>query len=220
MASTRSIADRPIGAGRERAYGEATELTFLDRLGVWLGARHTRRRAGSLEGRAIGDFGCGYEARFTRAQLAHVRHAVLADVALAADLKTNEKVTAIEGPLPGAITTLPGSELDLIMCISMLEHLWEPERMLHECRRLLAPGGRLLVSVPTWLDKRLLEFVAFRMHINQYEIDDHKRYYTRRDLWTMLRGAGFLPSQIHCRRYKFGLAIFGIATVEGSPTTS
>jgi hypothetical protein len=74
----------------------------------------------------------------------------------------------------------------------------------------------LLVSVPTWLDKRVLEFVAFRLHINPYEIEDHKRYYTRRDLWTMLRSAGFLPSRIGCRRYKFGLAIFASCTVESS----
>jgi SAM-dependent methyltransferase len=212
VSSTSSVGERPVDPGRAQSYGEATELTFLDHLGVWLGTRHTRRRAGDLAGKALGDFGCGYDARFTRAQLPTVRHATLADVSLASDLKANPKVTAVEGALPDAITTLPDGGLDTILCISMLEHLWEPERMLRECRRLLAPGGRLLVSVPTWLDKRLLEFVGFRLHVNQYEIDDHKRYYTRRDLWKMLRGAGFLPSRIRCRRYKFGLAIFAVAS--------
>jgi predicted SAM-dependent methyltransferase len=96
----------------------------------------------------------------------------------------------------------------------MLEHLWEPERMLGECHRLLAPHGRLLVSVPTWLDKPLLEFVAFKLHVNAYEIEDHKRYYTRRALWVMLRQAGFLPSHIRCFKYKFGLAIFAVCDVD------
>jgi SAM-dependent methyltransferase len=205
-----------MNAKREFAYGEATKLTVLDRLGVWLGTIHTRRRTGNLAGKAVGNFGCGYQAQFTRPYLDQVERAVLADVALAPDLKDHSKVQALEGSLPETLSGLPDGELDLILCISMLEHLWEPERMLKECRRLLAPGGRLLVSVPTWLDKRVLEFVAFRMHINQYEIDDHKRYYTRRELWTMLRAAGFLPSNIRCRRYKFWLAVFGTCTVESA----
>ena len=201
---------------REFAYGEVTRLTFVDRLGVWLGAVHTRRKMGSLAGKVVGDFGCGYDARFTRQYLDRVERAVLADVALAPDLKNHPKVQAIEGPLPDALTGLPSAELDLILCISMLEHLWEPDRMLRECRRLLAPGGRLLISVPTWLDKKVLEFIGFRLKINPYEIEDHKHYYTARDVWTLLRAAGFLPSTIHCRRHKFWLAVFGTCSVEAT----
>jgi SAM-dependent methyltransferase len=199
---------------RDQAYGQATELTFLDRLGVWLGSRRIKRHAGVLTDQAVGDFGCGFDARFTRSRLDEVSRALLADVAIADDLKSHPKVTALEGSLPDAVAAVPSESLDLIVCSSMLEHLWEPERMLGECRRLLAPGGRLLVSVPTWLDKTMLEFVAFRLHINPYEVEDHKRYYTRRDLWVMLRRAGFLPSHIRCSRYKFGLAIFAVCDAE------
>ena len=213
-----STSQMPVNDRRDVAYGQATDLTFLDRLGVWLGARHTRRNAGRLTGKAIGDFGCGYDARFTRAHLDEVATALLADVALAPDLKSDPRVTAIEGQLPDSLAALPTASLDLVLCISMLEHLWEPERMLSECRRLLAPGGRLLVSVPTWLDKRLLEFVGFRLHINAFEVEDHKRYYTRRDLWLMLRRAGFSPSRTRCSHFKFGLAIFAVCTVEDQPS--
>jgi len=203
---------------RKRAYGQARELTPLERLGVWLGTRKTRRHAGRLEGKAIGDFGCGFEARFARSHLAEASSVVLADVALAEDLKAHPKVTALEGGLPGTLAALPSDSLDLITCISMLEHLWEPERMIDECHRLLVPGGRLLVSVPTWLDKTALEFVAFRLHVNPSEVEDHKRYYRRRDLWLTLRGAGFLPSHIRCARYKLGLAIFAVATAADGGT--
>lgn len=207
---------------RNHSYGEITQLTFVDRFGAWLGAQHTRRHAGRLTGKVVGDFGCGYDARFVRAHLDEIGSAVLADVALAPDLKSNPKVRALEGQLPDAIFDLPDRTFDLVLCISMLEHLWEPDRMLSECQRLLVPGGTLLVSVPTWLDKRFLEFIAFRLKINPYEIEDHKRYYTRRDLWLALRAAGFLPSRIRCSRFKFGLAIFATCTAvhEDQPSRS
>ncbi|PYI71527.1 MAG: hypothetical protein DMF08_08255 [Verrucomicrobia bacterium] len=44
------------------------------------------------------------------------------------------------------------------------------------------------------------------------EIDDHKMYYDKRDLWPMLVRAGFKPSQIRLRYHKFGLNLFAAAT--------
>ncbi len=43
------------------------------------------------------------------------------------------------------------------------------------------------------------------------EIDDHKMYYDKRDLWPMLVRAGFKPSQIRLRYHKFGLNLFAAA---------
>jgi SAM-dependent methyltransferase len=38
---------------------------------------------------------------------------------------------------------------DAVFCTEVLEHLRDPRRCLREIRRVLAPGGRVLVSVPT-----------------------------------------------------------------------
>jgi hypothetical protein len=43
------------------------------------------------------------------------------------------------------------------------------------------------------------------------EIDDHKMYYDKRDLWPMLVRAGSKPSQIRLRSHKFGLNLFAAA---------
>jgi SAM-dependent methyltransferase len=104
--------------------------------------------------------------------------------------------------------------------MAVLEHLTEPQAALLEFRRLLAPGGVLLVNVPTWRGKRVLEFVAFRLGIATEEMDDHKRYYDPRDLWPMLVRAGFKPSAIRCRRHKFGFATLAICRVPGEAPNS
>jgi hypothetical protein len=46
------------------------------------------------------------------------------------------------------------------------------------------------------------------------EMDDHKMYYDKRDLWPLLVRAGFKPSQIKLHYRKFGLNLFAVARRE------
>src|SRR5437762_602965 len=115
-----------IEGDRQRAFGQDYTPTLVDRFGVWLSARQIRRYAGSLAGKRIGDFGCGYQASFVRSVLREVDQAVLVDSALATDLKRASNVTAIEGILPDALSQVPSTSLDVVLCISVLEHLWDP----------------------------------------------------------------------------------------------
>ena len=43
---------------------------------------------------------------------------------------------------------LGNSSLDTIVSFETIEHLNRPEGLLNECQRLLAPGGRLIISTP------------------------------------------------------------------------
>jgi SAM-dependent methyltransferase len=200
---------------RLTAFGQKDSLSVVDRFGVWLSARALRREVGSFTGKRIGDFGCGYDAGFARSVLDDVASAVLVDVALADDLSADERVTAIEGQLPDALADLPDRSLDVALCISVLEHLWDPLAMLRELRRLTAVGGICLINVPTWRGKRFLELSAFRLGLSPAEeMDDHKRYYDPRDLWPLLVSAGFVPHAIRCHRHKFGLNTFAACRVD------
>lgn len=190
-------------------------MTPVDRIGIWLSSRSIRRGVSTFEGKRVGDFGCGYNASFARSVVPAAASVVLVDVALADDLKAHPRVHTVEGPLPESLRQLPTGSLDIVMCISVLEHLNDPGGAAAEFRRLLAPGGVLLVNVPTWLGKRLLEFSAFRLGLSpREEMDDHKAYYDPKDLWLLLRRAGFLPHNIRCFRHKFGLNAFAICRVE------
>ena len=55
------------------------------------------------------------------------------------------------GELDAAFT--PGAPYDLILMLDVLEHLEEPAALLRQAARLLAPRGRILVTVPAfnWL---------------------------------------------------------------------
>jgi hypothetical protein len=103
-------------------------LTPVDRFGVWLSARALRQHVTNFAGLRLGDFGCGYEARFVRSVLDEVGHATLVDVALASDLKADPRVTVVEGALPDALRGVDDDSLDVVLCISVLEHLRDPVR--------------------------------------------------------------------------------------------
>jgi SAM-dependent methyltransferase len=196
---------------RTAAYGQHRPPSIVDRFGVWLSARTVKRFVPTVAGARLGDFGCGYQATIARALLPEVAQAVLADLALAPDLKSHPRIRALEGALPAVLAPVTDASLDIVLCLSVLEHLWQPEAMLAECRRVLAPGGVLLVNVPSWRGKRALEFSAFRLGLSPAEeMDDHKAYYDPRDLWPLLVRAGFVPHDIRCFRHKFGLNTFAV----------
>lgn len=207
-----------VSAQRQGAFGQGYSPTLVDRFGVWLSARQIRRWVPSFTGKRVADLGCGYHAAFTRTVLAEVERAVLVDVALADDLKAHPKVQAIEGGLPESFGGLPDASFDVVMIVSVLEHLWEPLRALQEIRRLLRPGGTCLVNVPSWRGKIFLELSAFRLGLSPAaEMDDHKMYYDVRDLWPVLVRAGFRPSDIRCFSHKFGLNTFAVCWLPGAP---
>jgi SAM-dependent methyltransferase len=135
------------------------------------------------------------------------------DFQIAPELKTREKFEFHQGTIEEILPKLESETFDVVMLISVLEHLMEPQFVLESAWRLLKPSGLLLVNVPTWVGKWFLELSAFRLGLSpKVEIDDHKMYYGKRDLWPMLVHAGFKPSQIRMHYHKFGLNLFAVAT--------
>ena len=191
---------------REKSYGQDYEKTVPDRFGHWLSEREIHRAVPSFRGKRVGDFGCGYNAEFVRAHLGEVSHAVFVDIALADDLKRAPNVTAIEGTLPEALVGIESASLDVILCNNILEHLADPGKALEQFRRIIKPGGVCFFSVPSWRGKFFLELAAFRLHVtSEVEIDEHKNYFEKPDLWRLLVRAGWKPSEISCKKHKFGL---------------
>lgn len=202
---------------RAASFGQDGDLTLVDRFGVWLSGHEIRKHVPSFDGLAIADVGCGYEATFARRVLPQVERAVLLDVALDPELKAVDKVEAVEGSLPDTLAGVSDASVDVAVCTSVLEHLWDPQRALGEMRRILRPGGVCLVNVPSWRGKWFLELSAFRLGLSPAdEMNDHKTYYDPRDLWPMLVKAGFRPQDIKVHRHKFGLNTFAACRVRAA----
>ena len=199
---------------RTKSFGEGYKPTPVDRFGIWLSRRRILRYLPKCSGSRVADFGCGYDAPLVRSLLDRVEHAVVVDVSISPEVRSSAKITAVEGSIPQACATLPSGELDVIFCISVLEHLWRPVEALGEFRRLLAPGGICLINVPSWRGKTFLEYSAFQLRLSPMEeMNDHKCYYDVKDLWPLLVQAGFRPSDIECFSHKFGLNTFAICRV-------
>lgn len=200
---------------RSTSFGQGYSPTLVDRFGVWLSARQIHRWVPSFEGLRIADLGCGYHAKFTRSVLDQVKSATIVDVDLDKGLESHEKTIPIKGDLMSAVVKIPSQSMDVVMCISVLEHLWDPLLAVTEFKRILAPRGICLLNVPSWRGKAFLEFAAFRLHFSpEEEMNDHKMYYDVKDLWPVLVRGGFKPSMIQCFKHKFGLNTFAFCKVE------
>jgi len=187
-------------------------LTLADRLGVWLSERAIRRHLPIRSDLEVLELGCGYGATQLLALEPKLKRGIGVDFQIAPELRNRERFTFYQGTIEETIPKLESESLDVVMLISVLEHLVEPQFVLQSAWRLLKPSGLLLVNVPTWVGKRFLELSAFQLGFSpKVEIDDHKMYYGKRDLWPMLVRAGFKPSEIRLQYHKFGLNLFAAA---------
>ena len=87
--------------------------------------------------------------------------------------------------------------LDVVLCLSVLEHLWEPRDGARDTPPCPGAGRRGAPERPdAGAASAFLELSAFRLGLSPAEeMDDHKAYYDPRDLWPMLVRAGFRPSE-------------------------
>jgi SAM-dependent methyltransferase len=147
-------------------------------------------RAGVKPGDRALDLGCG-DGAFTGELMAAGAAAVTgADVAEAALVRARVRHPGIafervpfDGPLPFA-----DGSFDVAWSSEVLEHVADTARFLSEIRRILVPGGRLLVTTPNHGRLRLL------LHgIEPYSepLGDHLHLYTPRSLGIVLDDLGF-----------------------------
>jgi SAM-dependent methyltransferase len=203
--------DNDTPQNRDTSYCE-NGSTFVDRLRTALVGRSIVRNLPKRSGLVALDLGCGYHAGYLRAIHSKLARGVGVDVSISRECDAIARLSFVRGPIESALPSLPSGEFDLVLFISVLEHLVQPLEALTHCRRVMAPSGLLMVNVPTWLAKPVLELSAFKFGTSPAcEMDDHKMYYGKRDLWPLLVKAGFKPSRIKLHYQRFGMVLFGLA---------
>ncbi|MCP2246972.1 class I SAM-dependent methyltransferase [Lentzea aerocolonigenes] len=92
--------------------------------------------------------------------------------------------------LRGNLATLPlrDGAVDVVANLQVIEHLWDQEGFLAECRRVLRPGGTLIVTTPN----RLTFSPGQDTPLNPF----HTRELAPSELDEMLREAGFRVDEL------------------------
>ncbi|HTY97429.1 MAG TPA: class I SAM-dependent methyltransferase [Solirubrobacteraceae bacterium] len=150
-------------------------------------------------GQRVLDLGCG-EGRFA-AELQRAGAEVLAvDVAEEPLRRARSAHPALELSLIAADGgwDLPDAGFDVVWAGEVIEHVTDTAGWLSEVRRVLRPGGSLLLSTPAHPPLRRLALAllpgAWERHLDPR--GDHLRFYTRRSLRELLDDFRFEQLQI------------------------
>ena len=87
---------------------------------------------------------------------------------------------------------------DVVTALAVFEHI-EPQRLvslLSEVRRVLAPGGQVIMTTPAPWTGGILTLMAKLRLVSAVEIEEHEGAYSRAAIHTTLRDAGFHPDKI------------------------
>jgi len=161
-------------------------------------------------GDRILDIGCGSGRHTAAAYGLHGALAVGADIRFEtvlearARLRFHEKVGAGRGTWTLNVADagrLPfkSRSFAVVVCAEMLEHIPREVPVLREIRRVLKPGGDLLLSVPRYWPERICWRLSQEYHM---AAGGHLRIYRRRQLIRLVEDAGF-----QCRAYHYAHAL-------------
>ncbi len=84
--------------------------------------------------------------------------------------------------------------IDAVTILAVIEHLEQKDfkNLLDEINRVLKDNGKLIITTPNIVSKRILELMAKLSMVSKVEMDDHKRYYSTKALIKILKEKGFI----------------------------
>jgi 2-polyprenyl-3-methyl-5-hydroxy-6-metoxy-1,4-benzoquinol methylase len=159
----------------------------LERRRAWLLARV------SAEDRVL-DLGCGAGV-FTAALARAGAKPVGADVAEAALIRARAAHPGLDFVRVGAdgsFGALDDNAFDAVWAGEVIEHVADTAAWLSEVRRVLVPGGRLLLSTPYHGRVKSMAIALGRFESHYDPVGEHLRFYTRRSLRGVLGDLGFV----------------------------
>ena len=161
------------------------------------------------QGSRVCDLGCGLEAAFLNYAGERIAFGVGVDDQVengAGGRFQRVHANICAPPLP-----LQSGRFDHVMMLAVLEHLPQPEPVLREAHRILAPGGSLILTWPSAMVDPILNVLhGLRLVSDEMESDEHQRRIPVSVLRQMLARIGF-KAFLH-RRFEFGLNHLLVAT--------
>lgn len=160
-------------------------------------AAYPHLRAGSR----VCDLGCGLETAFL--DFAEDKIASGTGVDDQVEMGTRGRWHCIHADIRSRLPLEDGI-FDQVVMLAVLEHLAQPESVLREAHRILAPGGSLILTWPSAMVDPILNLLhAFHLISDEMESDEHQKRIPVDELKAMLTKIGF--NRFLHKRFEFGL---------------
>jgi 2-polyprenyl-3-methyl-5-hydroxy-6-metoxy-1,4-benzoquinol methylase len=87
---------------------------------------------------------------------------------------------------------MEGKTFDTIVLLAVIEHIEvdEVHGLFKKFKAALRPGGKIVLTTPTRLAKPVIDFLSFVGLIDKHNIDEHKHYWSKKDVQNLADGAG------------------------------
>lgn len=173
--------------------------TFIDRQIAHMRFREAYRHI--RKGSRVCDLGCGLEGAFLNYAAERIAEGTGIDDQVTEGAPSRWKLLRadLQGPLP-----LADGAYDHVVMLAVLEHLRQPEGVLRECHRVLAPGGTLILTWPSSVVDPILGVLhALGLISDEMESDEHQKRIAVNVLKEMLTKIGF-DGFLH-KRFELGM---------------
>jgi len=167
------------------------------------------------------DIGCGEGtlATHVRGLFAEVHGIDISEEAV--QLAINNGVRALRANLNVDPIPFPENHFDVVTALDVIEHVFDPIRLIREIHRVLTPGGYTVISTPNIRKiQRVLTLVRGRFPRTSYDPvgydGGHLHYFTSQDMRALLEQERFkvtlidgICSDRRTRKYRLAVGILG-----------
>jgi SAM-dependent methyltransferase len=143
-------------------------------------------------GRSLLDIGCG-----SGGNLARFAESGFVTMGIEPDAEARKVAGKIGEIYEGTAEALPkeisGRKFDTVLFSHVLEHCIDPSAALANARKLVAPGGRLIIEVP---NNEAVAFQKFKQLWPFTDVPRHLHFFTESSLRELVKLAGFRPTAV------------------------
>jgi 2-polyprenyl-3-methyl-5-hydroxy-6-metoxy-1,4-benzoquinol methylase len=154
------------------------------------------------QGRLL-DYGCG-QGQFLKRASAHCPGSCGTDVSERAVIDAHRAFPDLTFRVLADRIPFGDGEFDVVSAVDVLEHILDIESTLEDIRRVLKPGGHLLIATSEITRVKLILIALVAIHNFFYPTSPHIRYFTRHNLADVLRRKGFEVVAYQKNRTYFG----------------